>query len=332
MGMIIDDTPGFDVVGDVHGMGRALVDLLRHLGYDDSSGYFAHPIRTAVFVGDLVDRGPEQVLAVNTVRAMVEAGSAQMVLGNHELNAIHYVTRHRTEDRFLRPHTDHNDRQHRVYVDSVGFGSDEHCDMIEWFRSLPMWLELELDGQKLRIVHAFWDPASMQTLGDDAYLNDEVIHLSARSGSPEYEAIEVLLKGPELRIEPPYFDKDGNRRPKARFKWWKPGASTVMDAIVMQPNVTAEDGSEWSLDDPDAPVLPPVEPYPDDAPPVLFGHYWRTGSPGTPESSNIACTDFSACKGGLLAAYRWSGEQTLVADNFSWLPRTDSVQAGRVSS
>lgn len=322
--MNVDNTPGFDVVGDVHGMGNALIDLLGHMGYDDADGHFAHPVRTAVFVGDLVDRGPDQLLAVSTVRAMVEAGSAQIVMGNHELNAIHYATRHLTEDRFLRPHSDHNNRQHRAYVDAVEFGSAGHHDMIEWFKTLPMWLELELGENRLRIVHAFWDDASMQALGNNPYLTNDVVHASADSASPEYAAIEVLLKGPELRIDPPYFDKDRNRRAKARFAWWRTGATTVMDAIVMQPNVTAEDGSHWSLDDPDGPFVPPVEPYPEDAPPVLFGHYWRTGEPGSPESPNIACTDFSACKGGLLAAYRWSGERTLAAENFSWIPKPES--------
>ena len=79
---------GFDVIGDVHGMGSALIALLRHLGYDNERGVFAHRHRRAVFVGDLIDRGPEQQLGVRTVRSTVEAGTALAVMGNHEFNAI----------------------------------------------------------------------------------------------------------------------------------------------------------------------------------------------------------------------------------------------------
>jgi len=57
---------GFDVIGDVHGMGTALIELLEHLGYSETSGHFAHPTRRAVFVGDFVDRGSELLLAVRS--------------------------------------------------------------------------------------------------------------------------------------------------------------------------------------------------------------------------------------------------------------------------
>ena len=46
----------------------------------------------ATFVGDLIDRGPDQLRVLKTVKAMVDAGSAQMVLGNHEFNALAYAT------------------------------------------------------------------------------------------------------------------------------------------------------------------------------------------------------------------------------------------------
>lgn len=317
--MSIDNTPGFDVIGDVHGMGDELVALLREMSYDDAAGFFAHPTRTAVFVGDLVDRGPKQRLAVDTARAMVEAGTAHVVMGNHEINAIHFATLHRTEDRYLRPHTEKNNAQHKVLTDAVEFGSVYHHDMIEWFKTLPLWIDLDLDGSHLRVVHAFWDEASMANLPNGRFLDDDAVHATAQHDTPEYNAIEILLKGPELSIDPPYFDKDGNRRPKARYAWWRGEGLPLIDSILPQPNITAEDGSQWVLKEPGATVSPPVDPYPDDAPPVLFGHYWRRGDPGEPEATNIACTDFSACKGGKLVAYRWSGEQVLDAANFCWV-------------
>ena len=82
----------FDVIGDVHGEFDKLVELLAHLGYSESDGVWAHPSRTAIFVGDLIDRGPKQLETVHLVRAMVESGGAQCILGNHEFNAIAWVT------------------------------------------------------------------------------------------------------------------------------------------------------------------------------------------------------------------------------------------------
>ena len=52
--------------------------------------------------------------------------------------------------------------------------------------------------------------------------------------------------------------------------------------------------------------------------PVLFGHYWRTGTPAHLEdwTARTACLDFSAVRDGDLTAYRWSGEAELREENF----------------
>ena len=48
---------GYDIIGDVHGMATLLEERLTSLGYSAESGAYSHPERTAVFVGDLLDRG-----------------------------------------------------------------------------------------------------------------------------------------------------------------------------------------------------------------------------------------------------------------------------------
>ncbi|MFI2615281.1 polynucleotide kinase-phosphatase [Streptomyces sp. NPDC018584] len=74
-------TGPFDIIGDVHGCAAELETLLTKLGYVDG----AHPEgRTAVFVGDLVDRGPDTPGVLRRVMAMVAAGTALCVPGNHE--------------------------------------------------------------------------------------------------------------------------------------------------------------------------------------------------------------------------------------------------------
>ncbi|MGC0374158.1 polynucleotide kinase-phosphatase [Streptomyces sp. SAI-229] len=74
-------TGPFDIIGDIHGCAAELEALLGKLGYVDG----VHPEgRTAVFVGDLVDRGPDSPAVLRRVMAMVKAGGALCVPGNHE--------------------------------------------------------------------------------------------------------------------------------------------------------------------------------------------------------------------------------------------------------
>ena len=86
-----EDTGPFDVIGDVHGCRTELEELLGTLGYDlrrDDRGRpvdAEHPAgRRAVFVGDLVDRGPDTPGVLRLVMGMVAAGHALCVPGNHE--------------------------------------------------------------------------------------------------------------------------------------------------------------------------------------------------------------------------------------------------------
>ncbi|MFD5341421.1 polynucleotide kinase-phosphatase [Streptomyces hawaiiensis] len=74
-------TGPFDIIGDIHGCAAELEALLAKLGYVDG----VHPEgRTAVFVGDLVDRGPDSPGVLRRVMAMVKSGNALCVPGNHE--------------------------------------------------------------------------------------------------------------------------------------------------------------------------------------------------------------------------------------------------------
>lgn len=83
---------GYDVIGDVHGQGGKLSALLVRMGYARQAGGWVPPAgRQAIFVGDLIDRGPDQLEVLDGVRRMVDAGHARVVLGNHEFNAMGYA-------------------------------------------------------------------------------------------------------------------------------------------------------------------------------------------------------------------------------------------------
>ncbi len=78
-----------DIIGDVHGCADELEELLGLLGYAAGNGAYSHPEgRKAVFVGDLVDRGPRVLDTVRIARSMVEHGSAYAVPGNHDQKLV----------------------------------------------------------------------------------------------------------------------------------------------------------------------------------------------------------------------------------------------------
>ena len=94
-----DNHGPFDIIGDVHGCSAELRTLLSALGWQleyDGSGAdggravgAVHPAgRQAVFVGDLVDRGPDTPGVLRLVMGMVKAGTALCVSGNHEAKLV----------------------------------------------------------------------------------------------------------------------------------------------------------------------------------------------------------------------------------------------------
>jgi hypothetical protein len=275
--------------------------LLDKLDYAAIEGAFRHPERKMIFVGDFIDRGPEQREVLRIARTMCEAGYASAVMGNHEFNAIGWAAKH-DDGTFLRPHSTKNQRQHAEFLNQLKSGSSDHEDAIRWFRNLPVWLDLP----GLRVVHACWHEPSraalLPYLDQRRCFTDEGIRESYRHGSRAHAAADILLKGPEQRLpEGVHFhDKDGQKRGEVRLRWWGEDPTTFRKAAMEM------DGREDEL--PDSP-LPQDYRYLETKP-VFFGHYWLQGMP-TITAPNAACLDFSVAKNGRLTAYRWSGETLL---------------------
>ncbi len=94
------ETGPFDLIGDVHGCAAELADLLARLGYvaaDD--GVPRHPGgRRVVFLGDLVDRGPANLAVLRLTMAMVAAGTALCVPGNHDAKLLKWLQGRQVQD------------------------------------------------------------------------------------------------------------------------------------------------------------------------------------------------------------------------------------------
>ncbi len=92
------ETGPFDIIGDVHGCALELHELLSKLGYlispapEAHSWTVRHPEnRRVIFVGDLVDRGPDSPGVLRLVMGMVQDGVALCVPGNHDAKLVRYL-------------------------------------------------------------------------------------------------------------------------------------------------------------------------------------------------------------------------------------------------
>ncbi len=100
-----DEAGPFDVIGDVHGCLDELVELLQKLGYkvsDGASGFEVEPPvgRRAVFLGDLVDRGPKTPDTLRLVMGMVASGAALCVPGNHDAKLVRALSGKKVQTKY----------------------------------------------------------------------------------------------------------------------------------------------------------------------------------------------------------------------------------------
>jgi hypothetical protein len=316
----------FDIIGDVHGQHDKLVALLKHLGYSESAGTWRHPGRSAIFVGDLIDRGPKQLATIDLARRMVEAGAARCIMGNHEFNAIAWATPDPEHPgKFLRDHHKPGNReQHQAFLEVVE-GTHWQREITDWFRTLPLWLDLG----GLRVVHACWHQPYMDRLsplmGPNQTLTNDLILFGSRKGHWVYEAIETICKGPEVDLPPgiSFQDKEGKVRHEVRVRWWQDDLSTYRKAAIVPP------GNQGTIPDLSMPTEWAAHVY--KGVPVIFGHYWFTGPPQV-ISPRFACVDYSAARAGPLVAYRWDWEKELSSEKLTWVgdgaPNSGQVQLG----
>jgi len=155
----------FDIIGDIHGEIDALRSLLARLGVDAERGRADRPL---VFVGDLIDRGPDSIAVVELVEHLVQGGLAQCVMGNHEFNLLRGKIKQ--GNGWFIPHEEvregrHADGWHPIgESERVGFPSrqaaqSERARILSFLATLPVALE----SKDVRVVHAAWQEEAIQT-------------------------------------------------------------------------------------------------------------------------------------------------------------------------
>jgi hypothetical protein len=305
----------YDIVGDIHGHADELAELLRRMGYRWRDGAYRHPERRLIFVGDLIDRGPQIREVLAQVRSTVEAGVAQTVFGNHEWNALGYhAPDPDAPGDALRCHDAAHVHQHAATIAQVP--TAELASHLAWFRTWPFFLELP----ELRVVHAAWDPVAVAVVEEGRRRHggiDEDFLIEGYSDETLlYEALDILLKGREMALPPgvSFQDKDGTIRTWARVRWFGAPAEQTIRSYSL-PEI--DHLPEMAL-----PARTRAEacPYPAGERPVFVGHYWLYDPQPAPLAANVACVDYSVAKGGYLAAYRFDGERPLSAGAFARYP------------
>ncbi|SLJ83571.1 metallophosphoesterase [Psychrobacter sp. DAB_AL43B] len=305
-----------DVIGDIHGYADKLVGLLKQLGYVHNGQHFVPPSgHRALFIGDLIDRGSQQVATLETVFAMLDADVADAVMGNHEYNALAFATLDPSDHtQYLRSHNEIHIRQHEAFLAEVPFGSESHQYWLQRLYEIPLWIETDYAC----FVHACWDVDSMAVLKplltDDNCLTLQGLIATSKEDTAPFDALERVLKGVEVPLPEGIvmIDKEGTKRTRVRVRWWldELNKRTIHEVARAPASALAQIPSDVLAENIDFALKTDK--------PVFVGHYWLTGEP-EPLSPQVVCTDYSAAvDSGYMTCYQLDTEQPLPlkASNF----------------
>lgn len=299
----------YDIIGDVHGHADQLKNLLQKLGYLPKDGYYFHPTRKAVFVGDFINRGPKIRETLNLVRKMVENGFAHAILGNHEMYAILYYLRD-TEGKYYKKRIPKYQLQINQTLDEFAPYKDEFKSHLKWLRTLPMFL----DFGDIRIIHACWDDENIQLIKEtviEPKLTKTILREIALNETKFAESFWETCKGVDFQIPKDLlvFDDEGRPHRSFRMKWWMNPEGKTFKEISLE--------SRFELPAYTIPneIIQTRRFYSKNAPIVFFGHYCLKQCCGL-LTENLCCVDSCVTRTGKLLAYRWEGEKQLINSNF----------------
>ncbi len=299
----------YDIIGDVHGHASLLKKLLLKMGYEKTNGSFSHPSRKAVFVGDFINRGPEIRKTIKIIRSMVKGGHALAVLGNHEINAIIFHLKDKQGVQLVNKPSKYFLSLFKT-INEYSSGSLTWKEDLKWMRSLPLYLDLG----EIRIVHACWSEEAIK-VADSIYEDGKISKKTFRtiykkSGSEIAKSVWLLTKGVNLKMpgDLRVVNNKGVSPRSIRMRWWDKSENVTFKQLSFE--------SKFTLPNYTVPpeIISETYPYPDDAPPVFFGHYCRGNGPHLIKS-NVCCVDSCVTDAGKLLAYRWDGEKVLNMSN-----------------
>jgi len=197
---MLDPARSYDLIGDVHGCAHTLEHLLERLGYRKHGGVWQHAQRMAVFLGDIIDRGPRIREALHIVRDMVVAGHALCLMGNHEFNALGWCTPAPAGSgkQYVREHNPRHTRLIHETLEQFAQYPGEWRDFVQWFYDMPLFV----DAGRFRVVHACWDADVIATLRaqyPDGCIDEPFLQAAAQPESFANMSFNRLLRGTDMR-------------------------------------------------------------------------------------------------------------------------------------
>lgn len=303
---------GYDIIGDIQGEAETLETLLSELGYTERDGAYQHTDsnRQAIFVGDYVDRGHGNARVLEIVRAMVESGNARAIMGNHELDHVRYATKG-ANGKYQLAHDGVRDAFLKTCLDEIPFGSEQHAEMVAWFKTLPVYVET----QDFIVAHASHAPSMIEALREHAN-EDGVLPETAYNGtqlSPAFSnALRKTLYGPSVGlpdgVKQTLIEHERTQKGAADFTsergirrvyWWKDAQADPQDVLGL---------NHLDLSNEHRQQLQKVmdrasrsNPAANGQKPVFFGHYDLNAAPHL-TSDTAVCLDFK----GRITAYRYN--------------------------
>jgi len=254
---------------------------------------------------------------LHIVHDMVEAGQAFCIMGNHEYNALGWVTPALpgSGQTFVREHTPRHARLIDETLTQFAHHPGDWHDFLRWFYEMPLFV----DAGRFRLVHACWDRQLIEPLRTqfpDGCVDEHFIQASAVPGSFAGNVCNRLLRGTDMRLPDglTLTGGDGLTRAFFRTKFWEEDPQTYGD-VVFQPDALPDDVARAPLSHSQKNALLRYGP---DEPLLFVGHYWRSGRPA-PIRGNLACLDYSAVLYGKLVAYRLDDETAIDPHKFVWV-------------
>lgn len=296
----------FDIIGDIHGEGDILKNLLIKMGYIRLRNTYIHPFRKAIFVGDIINRGDKIEECLQIVSSMILANSGFCILGNHEFDLLRYHYLKGTPALRTKYNSIYSRLEAKLQKTLLALKVDSftYNNYINWIFSLPLWI----DTGRIRVVHAAWHQESIETLSN-ALINRDIKYLIDQSffNKDISDSLKYILKGRHIRIPRLSSERE------FVVKWWCSIRNLDLKSNMLKDMKTAPN---FQLDAED---LKEDKKYPSDSPPVFFGHYGmhlQSKDKLKPIANNLACVDINHLENKLLVAYRWSGEYILNKNNF----------------
>lgn len=267
----------FDIIGDVHGHAEQLLELLDILGYRNKG--LIHPLgNTAIFVGDLINRGPNTIRVLEIIQKMHSKKRAFAVLGNHEFRLIQdSVIDSKKIDPRIKP-------------------------FIPWLKEFPFFLDLP----DLRVVHAAWHSSSIQKLKGKKATDEKFLKSTMEKGSESQLATRVILSGIKVRLPDDfnYLDRFKIPRKKARIRWWEE-KKTKISGKNFFPACKKNKDNHFDYES-----STPLESYHQKEKPVFFGHYCLPPHESK-VNGNTVCLDGCVSCDKVLWGYRFKKENII---------------------